>query len=71
MWDRYADPREASDFMRHLAQEVRQMRHEMQDVLRMVREAEYVRQRLMRDMPGYWEDSVRLGMVRQKFDEAR
>lgn len=72
MWDRneYADPREIRAFMEHLAREVRAMREDMHELLRECREAQFVRMRLMRDMPGYWEDSVRLGMVKKKIGDA-
>jgi hypothetical protein len=71
MWDRYdMDPRENRAFMEHLAREIRDMRHDMAEVLRELREAQFVRMRLERDMPGYWDDSVRLGKVRKRIGEA-
>lgn len=70
MWDRMQDPREAERFMRTLVEEVRQMRLEMQEVLRMAREAEFVRKRLEYERPGYWDDSVRLERVRKRIGDA-
>lgn len=69
MWDRL-EPEELTRVLHFLSQEVREMRSEMREVLRECREAQFVRLRLERERPGYWEDSVRLGAVKKKIGDA-
>ena len=70
MWDRHMNPEDLAHFMRAVATEVTEMRREMNDVLRELRQAQFVRERLHRDMPGYWEDAVRLGTVKKRLGDA-
>lgn len=70
MYERYNDPREMRAFMEGLAREVHAMRSDLLEVIRECREAQFVRMRLERDMPGYWEDSVRLGTVKKRLGDA-
>ena len=71
MWDRMEDPRDTRNFMNFVAREISMLRDEVNKVLREVREAEFVRERMNRERPGYWEDSVKLEYVRRKFEKAR
>lgn len=70
MWDRMSDPEEMQRVIRQLWCEVSEMRRDMVEVLRECREAQFVRMRLERERPGYWDDSVRLGMVQKRIGDA-
>lgn len=64
------DPREVRDYMRMVHGELRALREEQEYIVRELREAQYVRERLSRERPGYWDDSVRLGVVNEQFRRA-
>lgn len=71
MWDRYSHPEEMVRFMQHVAREIDSLRADVHMLMREVRNGQLVRERLERERPGYWDDSVKLGHVCREFEKAR